>query len=75
MRLLVVEDEPDLARVLKRALVEAQCAVDVSADGFDALHQATHVGYDAIVLDLMLPGSTARRCWRRCVDAAIARRS
>jgi two-component system OmpR family response regulator len=56
MRLLVVEDEPDLARILKKALVEAQFAVDVSADGIDALHQATQVGYDAIVLDLVVPG-------------------
>jgi two-component system OmpR family response regulator len=55
VRLLVVEDEPDLARALKKALVEARFAVDVAADGVDALHQAEHVAYDAIVLDLMLP--------------------
>ena len=56
MRLLVVEDEPDLRRTLTRALVDEHFAVDASADGDDGLFRALHVDYDAIVLDLMLPG-------------------
>jgi two-component system OmpR family response regulator len=55
MRLLVVDDEPDLRRTLARALGEADFAVDESPDGEDALHQAMSTDYDAIVLDLMLP--------------------
>lgn len=56
MRLLVVEDEPDLRRTLTRALADEHFAVDSSGDGDDALFRALHVDYDAIVLDLMLPG-------------------
>jgi two-component system OmpR family response regulator len=56
MRLLVVEDEPDLARTLRKALAEEEFAVDVVGNGEDAIFQATQVAYDAIILDLMLPG-------------------
>jgi len=55
VRLLVVEDEPDLRRSLARSLKDAQFAVDESADGEDALFRALEVDYDAVVLDLMLP--------------------
>ena len=55
MRLLIVEDEPDLRRTLARALADEHFAVDTSADGEDGLFRALHVDYDAIVLDLMLP--------------------
>ena len=63
MRLLVVEDEPDLRRTLARALADEHFAVDTSGDGDDGLFRALHVDYDAIVLDLMLPGGRARKCW------------
>jgi two-component system OmpR family response regulator len=56
MRILVVEDEPDLAATLHKALTEEGFAVDVAGDGEDALWQAGSVNYDAVVLDLMLPG-------------------
>jgi DNA-binding response OmpR family regulator len=55
VRILVVEDEEDLARTLKRALEEEGFAVDLSFDGEDGLFRATEIAYDAIVLDLMLP--------------------
>jgi two-component system, OmpR family, response regulator len=55
MRILVVEDEPDLAATLHKALTEEAFAVDVAGDGEDALWQAGSVNYDVIVLDLMLP--------------------
>jgi two-component system, OmpR family, response regulator len=55
MRLLIVEDEPDLRHTLQRALVDEHFAVDASADGEDGLFRALNVEYDAIVLDLMLP--------------------
>jgi two-component system, OmpR family, response regulator len=55
MRLLVVEDEIDLARTLKKALEEEHFAVDVAADGEEALSLAQAIPYGTIVLDLMLP--------------------
>jgi two-component system OmpR family response regulator len=56
MRLLVVEDEEKLAQLLARGLREEGHAVDVSGRGEDALWMARAVPYDAIVLDVMLPG-------------------
>ena len=55
MRLLVVEDEPDLLTGLLRALRKDGYAVDSAADGEEGLHKATATDYDAIVLDVMLP--------------------
>src|SRR5262245_15492775 len=56
MRILVVEDEPELLSVVARALREAGYAVDEAADGDDGLYKAQSWDYDAIVLDVMLPG-------------------
>lgn len=56
MRLLVVEDEPDLAATLQKALAEEGFAVDLTSDGDEALWHASSIPYDALVLDLMLPG-------------------
>ena len=56
MRLLVVEDEKKLAMSLKRGLEADGFAVDVALDGTDGLWRATEHPYDAIVLDIMLPG-------------------
>jgi two-component system OmpR family response regulator len=55
MRLLIVEDEPDLLKSLARALREEGYAVDTAEDGEDGLYKATSTDYDAIVLDGMLP--------------------
>jgi two-component system copper resistance phosphate regulon response regulator CusR len=56
MRLLVVEDDPKLAALVARGLREDAYAVDVAEDGPRALSQTTLNRYDAIVLDVMLPG-------------------
>ena len=56
MRLLLVEDEGELARVLCQALEEEGFQVDSAADGEEGLFKAGEVDYDAILLDLMLPG-------------------
>mgnify|MGYP001826544114 FL=1 len=56
MRLLVVDDEVKLAESIAAALRAEQFDVDVVHDGNDAVWQATQVDYDAIVLDIMLPG-------------------
>lgn len=55
MRVLVIEDEPDLLRVLAQSLREAGYAVDAAADGESGLYSAGTGEYDAIILDLMLP--------------------
>jgi len=56
MRVLVVEDDPDLRRVLEQALREDGYAVDAAPDGRIGLYDATTWDYDAVILDLMLPG-------------------
>ena len=55
MRLLVVEDEPDLLAGLARALRKQGYSVDTAADGEEGLYKAQAADYDAIVLDVMLP--------------------
>jgi two-component system OmpR family response regulator len=55
MRLLIIEDEPDLLNGLTRALRRAGYSVDASEDGEDGLFKALEIDYDAIVLDVMLP--------------------
>ena len=67
MRLLVVEDEIKMAGLLVRGLREDGHAVDVARTGDDALWMGQAVEYDAIVLDLMLPGLdgvSVCRAWR-----------
>jgi len=55
MRVLVVEDEPDLLASLLKVLREDGYAVDGAADGEEGLYKAESAEYDAIVLDIMLP--------------------
>ena len=64
MRLLVVEDEPDLAAALARGLRQEGYAVDVALDGDDALVKARVYPYDLILLDLNLPGLDGRQIAR-----------
>jgi two-component system OmpR family response regulator len=56
MRILVIEDEPELRRVLTQALREDGYAVDEAADGPDGLFKSIAWTYDLVLLDLMLPG-------------------
>ncbi len=65
MRILVVEDEERLGRAIKRGLEQEGFAVDVAFDGSDGLWHATEHAYDAIVLDIMLPG---RNGYQVCAD-------
>src|SRR5258708_39491811 len=58
VRVLVVEDEPKMAGLLRRAQAGEGYAVDVATDGVTGLHAASGREYDAIVLDGMLPGMT-----------------
>jgi two-component system, OmpR family, response regulator len=65
MRVLVVEDEARMARLVKRGLEEEGHAVDVASNGPDGLWKATENEYAAIVLDLMLPGFDGVELCRR----------
>jgi heavy metal response regulator len=55
MRLLLVEDEPRVAHFIAKGLREQSYAVDVAADGEDALYRAAINDYDLAILDIMLP--------------------
>lgn len=65
MRILVVEDEAKMARLLQRGLSGEGLATDVASTGEDALWMATATAYDAIVLDVMLPGIDGFEACRR----------
>jgi two-component system OmpR family response regulator len=57
MRVLIVEDEPKMAGLVRRGLREEGYAADVAGNGDDALWMARATDYDAIVLDVLLPGT------------------
>ncbi|WBB98840.1 MULTISPECIES: response regulator transcription factor [unclassified Solwaraspora] len=65
MRVLVVEDEVRLADALRRGLQEEGFVVDVAASGPAGLELARHGGYDAMILDVMLPGLSGYRVVRQ----------
>jgi two-component system, OmpR family, response regulator len=65
MRVLVVEDEPKLASLLKRGLLEEGHVPEIAGNGEDALWMARATAYDAIVLDVMLPGVDGFEVCRR----------
>jgi two-component system, OmpR family, response regulator len=65
VRLLVVEDEERLAAALRRGLQAEGFAVDVAHDGHDGLEMARHGGYDAMILDVMLPRLSGYRVVRQ----------
>ena len=71
MRILVVEDEPKMAALVARALREEGHAADISANGEDALWMAEAAPYDAIVLDVMLPGLDGVEVLRRLRDKGV----
>jgi DNA-binding response OmpR family regulator len=56
MKILIIEDEKGLARLIKKGLEENYFTVDLSFDGVEGLHMAENWPYDAILLDIMLPG-------------------
>lgn len=56
MRILVIEDDPALLNIITKRLVAEGYAVDACVAGIDGLYSAANIDYDAIVLDIMLPG-------------------
>jgi two-component system OmpR family response regulator len=71
MRILVVEDELKMASLLRRGLLEEGHAVDVARTGDDALWMARATEFDAIVLDLMLPGLDGVEVCRRLRGSGV----
>ena len=69
MRVLVIEDDREMAETVATGLRQAGLAVDVAFDGLAGLDRALVSDYDVVVLDRDLPGSTVMRfapgCWRR----------
>jgi DNA-binding response OmpR family regulator len=65
MHVLIVEDEKKMAELLKKGLEEENHSVSLAFDGRDALEMAQALEYDAIVLDLMLPGIDGYEVARR----------
>src|SRR5689334_4529600 len=65
MRILVVEDDPKMAGLSRRGLREEGMPVDVAANGEDALWMAGSTDFDAVVLDVMLPGIDGFETCRR----------
>jgi DNA-binding response OmpR family regulator len=75
MRILVAEDEAKVAAHVQSGLTEAGYAVDVAADGQEALWLAGNHAYDAMVLDVMMPGidgvSVVRQLRRKSVNTPV----
>ena len=69
MRVLVVEDEAALAEGVRRGLEAEGFATDVAANGVDGLWMATEHAYDAIVLDILLPGMSG---YKVCAELRAA---
>ncbi len=73
MRILLIEDEPDSAHMLAKGLREQSYAVDVAPDGRDASFRVDTTDYDAVILDVMLPGKDGFEICRelRAAGAAV----
>jgi DNA-binding response OmpR family regulator len=65
MRILVVEDDSQMAELLQRGLVNQGHVVDVALDGITGLEKALAMPFDAIVLDVMLPGANGLQVAKR----------
>jgi two-component system, OmpR family, response regulator len=65
MRVLLVEDELQMASLIRHGLLKEGLSVDVAANGEDSLWMVGAVDYDAIVLDVMLPGADGFETCRR----------
>ena len=71
MRVLIVEDELKMAGLVRRGLVEEGHAADVAGSGEDAVWMAQAHPYDAIVLDVMLPGLSGFETCRRLRNEGV----
>ncbi|MDQ1406607.1 MAG: hypothetical protein QOG55_2236 [Acidobacteriaceae bacterium] len=68
-RILVVEDEPTVARLIADVLEDEGFHVDVQLDGRDALQQADHETYDLVICDMKMPGLDGQHFYQALVEA------
>ena len=71
MRVLIVEDEAKMAGLIRRGFEREGMAVDTAGEGEEALWRVEAVDYDAIVLDLMLPGIDGLEVCRRLRESGV----
>jgi two-component system, OmpR family, response regulator len=71
MRVLIVEDELRMASLIRRGLMKEGLPVDIAGSGEDALWMAQASNYDAIVLDVMLPGISGFETCRRLRTSGV----
>jgi two-component system copper resistance phosphate regulon response regulator CusR len=71
MRVLLVEDDPRIARFVGKGLREESYAVDLAPNGHDALYQAEINSYDLFILDVMIPGPDGFAVCRKLREAGI----
>ena len=69
MRILIIEDEPKMAKLLKKGLQEENHSVMVAHDGMEGFDMSRTDEFDAVVLDVMLPGMTGFEIARRLRDS------
>ncbi|MDQ2937398.1 MAG: response regulator transcription factor [Acidobacteriota bacterium] len=72
MRILLVEDDRRIARFVTKGLREQSYAVDVTGDGEDAIYKLSVNDYDAVILDVMIPGRDGFHVCRDLRSAGIA---
>ena len=72
MRLLLIEDEVKLAKLICKALEKENYAVDMVHDGFEGLMMAKSEPYDALIIDRMLPGKTGTEIIKSLRQADIS---
>jgi len=70
MRILIVEDDREVATYLVKGLTESGHRVTLAAEGRDGLERATREVFDAVILDRMLPASTGFRSSPPCARRA-----
>ena len=70
-RILVIEDNPDIARLVELHLQDLSFHVDIARDGHSGLKQAVNGNHDLIILDIMLPGLDGLEVCRRLRAAAV----
>jgi two-component system OmpR family response regulator len=71
VRVLLVEDEERLAQTVREGLGDEGFAVDLAGNGVDGLWAATEIAYDAVMLDIMLPGLNGYEVCRRLRAAGV----
>lgn len=69
MRLLLIEDDPEITRVVKRGLEAEGFSVDTAGNGADGLWQAGESRFDAVILDLLMPGMSGYKVCESLRDA------